>query len=209
MGYEHYWKQKRNFTTEEWDAIRSDFTRLQVNLPEFSESAGGYYKDEPLEIVGPEGKLIVARGDGTVIGAEICDAYKIAFNGGGGELTKIDPKHRPYYELSCEGFELTKNFSALNYSCKTERKPYDLIVCAVLVSAKIHAGDAITITSDGRQEDWKPALELVKNVLVPTWDKLTRARFVKGYLLSDWLDYAAKVQKIGRKRKKILEQERT
>lgn len=206
MGYEHYWKQKRKFTDTEWALIRTDFKRLHDNLPEHSESAGGLYKDELLEIVGPEGQLIVKKLDGTVIGAEICDEYRVAFNGGGGELTKIDPRHRPYYDLSFEGFELTKYFRTLNYSCKTERKPYDLLVCSVLTSAKIHAGDAILVSSDGNQADWEPALKLVKNVLVPTWNKFAIARFTKGYLLSGWLDYAGKVQKPGREPKKSLEE---
>lgn len=40
--------------------------------------------------------------------------------------------------------------------CKTGRKPYDILVCAVLIAA--HEILGYDITSDGDFEDWKPAI---------------------------------------------------
>ena len=52
--------------------------------------------------------------------------------------------------------------------CKTERKPYDLIVCAVLGVLETHIngprGDAIAITSDGKFE-WREPLHWAARVL--------------------------------------------
>jgi hypothetical protein len=41
--------------------------------------------------------------------------------------------------------------------CKTARKPYDLVVCVVLLLAKHYFPD-ITIKSDGCAPDWAPAV---------------------------------------------------
>ncbi len=40
--------------------------------------------------------------------------------------------------------------------CKTERKPYDVAVCAVLIRARVHYGDTIAIHSNGGWDDeWR------------------------------------------------------
>lgn len=61
--------------------------------------------------------------------------------------------------------------------CKTARKPYDLIVCAVLIVADHHAPFSIEVTSDGGMEgtvddyagphdsEWDDALAFVHKVL--------------------------------------------
>ncbi|KAH6973344.1 hypothetical protein EDB80DRAFT_693377 [Ilyonectria destructans] len=45
--------------------------------------------------------------------------------------------------------------------CKTDRKPYDLVVCAILLRAYQLVPDAIRIGSDGRWEDWEEARTMV------------------------------------------------
>jgi len=47
--------------------------------------------------------------------------------------------------------------------CKTGRKPYDAIVCAVLIRAKVHYGDGIEISSDG---DWENTEEWGQGALL-------------------------------------------
>lgn len=51
--------------------------------------------------------------------------------------------------------------------CKTARKPYDLVVCSILLLAKYHLGDAVRISSDGDREDdeWGAAEAFVKSIL--------------------------------------------
>ncbi len=51
--------------------------------------------------------------------------------------------------------------------CKTARKPYDVVVCAILLVLKHHLGKQIMVASDGGREDdeWIPAEKLVQEVL--------------------------------------------
>lgn len=59
-----------------------------------------------------------------------------------------------YFSQSQRGFQF----------CKTARNPYDPIVCAVLIRAKVHYGDGIKVSSDGvwdANDEWQPAAKLV------------------------------------------------
>lgn len=47
---------------------------------------------------------------------------------------------------------------------KTARKPYDLLVAAVLIVCHAIAPDALAISSDGDPSEWEPALRLVTRV---------------------------------------------
>jgi hypothetical protein len=49
--------------------------------------------------------------------------------------------------------------------CKTAQKPYDPLVCAVLVAAKKHFGADFKVSSDGDQTDWEEGLDLVDRLL--------------------------------------------
>jgi hypothetical protein len=49
--------------------------------------------------------------------------------------------------------------------CKTAQKPYDLVVCTILIAAKKHFGDDIKVTSDGDETDWVDAIELADRLL--------------------------------------------
>jgi hypothetical protein len=49
--------------------------------------------------------------------------------------------------------------------CKTEHLPYDRCVMAVLVVLQHHFGSRVTVASDGRETDWRPATELCRTVL--------------------------------------------
>lgn len=49
--------------------------------------------------------------------------------------------------------------------CKTARRPYDLAVTATLLLARHHAGDAITVFSDGFVPEWLPAAHLIRKHL--------------------------------------------
>ena len=58
--------------------------------------------------------------------------------------------------LDHESFFLTPETTNWNF-CKTARKPYDLLVCAVLLSAYNILG--YELSSDGGFEDWQPAID--------------------------------------------------
>lgn len=150
MGYTHYWYQsKEPYPQEKWDALIKDIKHLLKHRP--SVDALG----EPIFING-------------------CFHYKypqftsnrIHFNGGNG-----NPRQRekdgwtdfPFSDVGHETFCLSRVWSPPYLGedkgfgcCKTARKPYDVIVCAVLILARYHLG--LKISSDGDwNEEWLPA----------------------------------------------------
>lgn len=144
MGYTHYFKNegheddKKNFLK-----VVAEAKKLYDNLPEHSESAGGYYAEEPLKLFGGHGE-----------GEPVFNENSIIFNGDASkdldhETFAVYPK--PFHDF-----------------CKTARKPYDLMVCAVLISMKRHMKN-FTYTSDGSgtvggTDDWKPAKDFYEKV---------------------------------------------
>ena len=62
-----------------------------------------------------------------------------------------------------ESFELSPGPVDSQY-CKTARKPYDETVTAILIRAKVRAGSAIRISSDGDWSEWQDGQDLVERV---------------------------------------------
>ena len=180
MGFTHTWKYLRaRLTVGIWEAIKLDTYILLSHLPEHSLSAGGHYSEAPLKLIGMNGSPpIVSNG-------------RIIFNGDGSQPKEdADPYGRDCEDpLGCETFCLYRNWRATlrdylkedptnewnkgclkekRYSefCKTNRKPYDLVVCAVLAIATQRAPGWLRITSsDGDASDWQPAVDWASEVL--------------------------------------------
>ena len=170
MGYTHHWEQYESIPLEDWEPFIQDCKKLYKNMPDHSESSGGYHKDDPLYLSG-------------------CFKYKypkfnkkwVYFNGSSTppKDRKKDNSNYKYWAedpLEHETFVLTREIEENEYGetdgsmwsfCKTARKPYDLMVQAVLLLAKCHFKDRIRIppddwnNSDGEYEDWIQAFELV------------------------------------------------
>ena len=126
MGYTHYWTPKVA-SPKQWKAFIGVCKRLNKELPDYTETAGGYCNDELLVIAGGSGE-----------GKPIFTNKEICFNGGNGM------EHETFY---LEPKKLDWNF------CKTARKPYDLLVVACLIAAYEHLG--YEVSSDGNYDDWK------------------------------------------------------
>ena len=141
MGYTNYWENlghKDDATN--FLKVVEEAKKLYDNLPEHSESAGGYHSADPLKLCG---------WDGT--GEPVFTETEISFNG---DAT---------LGLDHESFRVTPNTSKFDF-CKTARKPYDLMVCAVLISMKKHLV-TFSYSSDGNSDDWKPAKAFYKSVI--------------------------------------------
>lgn len=149
MGYTHYHIQNLDLTETEWRSINTAFQIMLANLPPHSHNAGGYYSKYPLELRGPNG-----------VGEPLVEEMRILFNGDRSipvEGTKLGLMH--------EDFALTQ-FPDIAYSCtKTERKPYDLCVCTMLLVVKTIAPDAYRVSSDGECYEWEQARQLARVVL--------------------------------------------
>lgn len=62
-----------------------------------------------------------------------------------------------------ETFSLAATDSGFNF-CKTGPRPYDAAVCAVLIRAKVHLGDAIRVSSDGEWSWWTDGAALCQDL---------------------------------------------
>lgn len=157
MGYTHYWySSKEPYPATKWDALIKDVKYLAAHLPKES------IKGEPIHIAG-------------------CFAYKTAkfdknkihFNGSNGNKRVHASVNcwadSPDTDAGHETFHLCRTWKPAFAGettgfgcCKTARKPYDIVVCAVLILAHYHLG--LTVSSDGEwdgETEWKPARKLI------------------------------------------------
>jgi len=157
MGYTHYWYQKRDFTGEEWKQIKLASLAVSHIIQHGVDR-------------GPVFIQIDIRGwDGT--GKAQFTNDEITFNGDKDKLENHetfrlnrvmpDPTTQPWRE---KYIVRVRDYFAF---CKTAQKPYDILVCAVLLIAKHVAPTAIDYSSDGDEEEWRGA-ELLTNKTLPT-----------------------------------------
>jgi hypothetical protein len=144
MGYTHTFAYKKEPSPEQWAQLTTAFKKVVENLPPASETAGGYYPGWPID-------LQVEYDEAEPI---IVDDELIKFNGAWdyGHETFWMPRalpddERPYL------------------FCKTNRKPYDFAVCAVLILTEKYAPGCYEIGSDGDADDWMPALTHLQRIL--------------------------------------------
>ncbi len=136
MGYTHYWTPKI-VDQKTWDKFLEDAKTLKKNLPRYSQSAGGYFAE------GRWKRVIKIRGG---LGTGRPEINKKAIYLNGDEQRGLD--HETFYiSPTCDDWAF----------CKTARKPYDLLVCALLIAA--HAELGYEVSSDGDLEDWEPAID--------------------------------------------------
>ena len=139
MGYTHYWRNPEGFSETQWIAIIADVRKLFAALPDHSDSSGAYHSGDPLAIDDQKG------------GPPVCGTKQIWFNGGGG------------HDLNHETFVMVPRPDNFAF-CKTARKPYDLVVQAVLLVAKHHKPD-LYVSSDGDYDEWEEARKWAQKTL--------------------------------------------
>lgn len=149
MGYTHYFPQSRPFSDMEWSQITKAFHKL-------------YQSEDCQGLIQPEFDC----GWKDFFTHESNKGEAIYFNGVGDE--------------ACETFGIEKSPEDLGDFdfCKTNQRPYDLMVTAMLIVCAGYAEGALNIRSDGTAEEWQPAVDLVTKVL----KKPTRIEFRDRYL---------------------------
>jgi hypothetical protein len=129
MGYTHYWYQKRDATPAEWIAIL----------------------DAARAIISESGDVKLAREYDDPDEAPPLSVDEIRFNGVG------ENGHETFL---LERFKQAPRIPVPDGStfafCKTAHKPYDVVVCAILLMANYHAPDVWRISSDGDADAWMP-----------------------------------------------------
>lgn len=149
MGYTHYFPQNRPFSDMEWSQITKAFRKLADS-------------DECKDLIQPE----INCGWTDFFTHESIKGEAIAFNG--------------VEDDACETFVLEKSPESLDefIFCKTNRRPYDKMVTAMLIVCAGYAEGALSISSDGTAEEWEEGVELVTRVL----KKPTRIQFLDDHL---------------------------
>lgn len=157
MGYTHYFTQNRNFTRKQWETVSTDLRAILT------------YAQHECGIA-----LANGMGDGGT-SPEITDDM-IMFNGVGDDshetlhIRRTIKKTPDYAGEQNLGSDFTK----------TERKPYDAVVTAVLcylttatrredpsTHAPIMGTEAFSATSDGDGSDFLVGLDLARKALAP------------------------------------------
>lgn len=146
--YSHYWKWDKGIANKEaFIAWSTDVKKISENLPEHSQTAGAYYDRCRLGIAGID----------TTTGP-IFTEKKVAFSGAG-----LDPSTTE--KLWGDNFLITlTHMRKKQYDfCQTDRKPYDLLVCAALIRLKYHFPQ-VKVKSDGTYRYWGQAIELCQKL---------------------------------------------
>jgi len=155
VTYSHRWERPAVIAGPSWARVRNDISiALQLFQATSSNPTWREAGVEPVALRGPDG-----AGDPVVAPA------RVAFNGDGARNGAADPfilaqDARP------EGDAATAD-GRVRASCDTALLPYDLAVCASLLIAKYHLGDAFLLESDGKVEElgWPLAREVAGTAL--------------------------------------------
>lgn len=154
-GYTNYWTIKEPFTPDEWNVIMlaalrgitngKRMKKIPAKSPVWADAFADYMAKNGIVVKGPNGS-----------GSPIVNEKEIAINGDASariskEMTTHSGTTWDYStDLAHESFNF-ENKKSRDF-CKTERKPYDMVVASILWWAKKTAPKKIDIGSD----DGKP-----------------------------------------------------
>jgi hypothetical protein len=143
MGYTHYWTQKSRFSNSAWAEAVADMTAI-------------------LETAADSGLVIGDNfGERNIEGTEAVDGDSFGFNGMGPD------SHETFYIGQDRApLEDWQKPSQRGWAfCKTARKPYDVAVTACLIYLESVYPEKISVSSDGRADDWEAGLALARAAL--------------------------------------------
>lgn len=150
MGYTHYWQQKRDFTPGEMlqigEGVKAIIAAAVGKTQDFM-----YCRD-------PDHPLVICGGDGK--GEPKIDETTVWFNGQGPDLDHETFVFNATRELPYPSAGADRLGSAF---CKTARKPYDVVVTAVLTF--LHADWGFDVSSDGDVPEWEAGVKLAEEAI--------------------------------------------
>lgn len=144
MGFTHYWYINRNGNQEQWtEGILAASRILQAVISEKTVPLANAY--------GEEGTQPEFGDDGLYFNGVEDDAHESMV--------------LPSVVAQVEAPDYRKDENPVFNFCKTARKPYDVVVTAVLATLRAYAPDCITVASDGGEYDWQEGVNLARRVL--------------------------------------------
>jgi hypothetical protein len=138
-----------------WARVRNDISvALQLFQVTATNPTWREVGVEPVALRGPDGT-----------GDPVVAPTRVAFNGDASRNGAADPFLFPQ-DARAEGDSATLD-GRVRAGCDTALLPYDLAVCASLLIAKYHLGDAFVLHSDGKVEElgWPLAREVAGTAL--------------------------------------------
>jgi len=155
MGYTHYWKQSRDFTSSEWQQVQLGVRKIVDLCTNQGINLQYEYDDSKKPAINKKHVRFNGLGDA---GHETFMIEKLV------TYNPWEDKSKPHF-----------NF------CKTARKPYDLAVCLSLLRIKSVAPDCISLASDGYWDDeWNQAREVYSVLFDEDFSKAPDGMFIKG-----------------------------
>ena len=161
MGYAHRFTQHRDFNDAEWNNIQQSLKIAVRNLPATSTSAGGDYQGYEIGICTYDPKT--QRFDKKV---NACADMVHDKKDGDSHITFDGDADAGLDEST---MLLCKRMSDPHSFCKTNGKPYDWLVVALLAIVQVHAPDVLTIRSDGDTDDIQPVINWL-NAIIPEYN---------------------------------------
>jgi len=128
MGYTHYWYRPETIELPTWKLVLADITKLVEAFPDTVVWAGN------IETMRPE-----------------LSEDMVELNGPDGK--GYEPFRLTRVRLAKQG-ERVKDDGLWFDFCKTDRRPYDLLVAASLLVLKRHLGKGVRVMTDGKDSDW-------------------------------------------------------
>jgi hypothetical protein len=140
MGYTHRWFRS-DHTAPEADTYNfyAEFTRYAVQIIQTAQVQG-------IQLADPSGEHL---------GAWRVDGDSVRLNGYG------ENSHESFvWEKVCPKPDVWVGEDAYFDFCKTNRKPYDTVVTALLVAVSQAYGDTVSVSSDGSPSEWEDGVRL-------------------------------------------------
>lgn len=155
VTYTHRWERPAEITGSSWARIRNDISiALQLFQVTSTNPTWREVGVEPVALRGPDGT-----------GDPLVAPTRVAFNGDASRNGAADPFIFAQ-DARAEGVAQLSD-GRVRARCDTALLPYDLAVCASLLIAKYHLGDAFQLRSDGKVEElgWPLAREVAGTAL--------------------------------------------
>lgn len=171
MGYTHYITKKELVHDQKtWDQFLSDSLKVASRFGVKVPNSVDYILDKNI----PKPDINIAIGDGMGDGGPpTFDNTSICFNGVGDdshETFRITRDHSYLNKEQTDNWskhvqETWSNEQRIFDFTKTNRKPYDLLVTAVMALYKYYFRDKVEISGDGGIEGFEEGLKLVNDTL--------------------------------------------
>ena len=159
MAYNHYFHHQADISKAQWKAIRNDVMALIPKLPRTNGQAREQWLEYPLRdgIMGLRETPLSNRNPHDAFSQKAGDNQWICINGS----AELGPNEGWFMLARRDDGDVAFEH------CNTDRKPYDFLVCAILIVVDHHAPGCRDIQSDGDPHGWAPSLEFVQDHVQP------------------------------------------